>query len=736
MYAVKWNVKEKPQQVPADNLCEQLQRSMPVAVGTTPLDSLLAYVRVHQEDGNDTSIQKVMQVILNVQKYLLVQEDTVDGQEQADELLYNYNFNATSGGKHYHLARAANPKVPTEKPEDKVVDVLTGLNKQQARLDSLDRVVERLRWKLFARWWELVTIGPSDSNQKANCKTQVDGIAKKLEKLMGIRKDCEEARDAIAKEKNLQHLITDKTIDTSAHPSYFTQRDPTLLVGNIQSAWPQDWLEALRVRLNTDITTWKKRTTRDDVSISRLPENIRETVTALVDEFIDLIPDTDGSRIVPADTLKPLYHDAADIGYSPRRDIWGDTQPFFPLFLEWEAEYAHIDFSSWSLEERSATAQGSAKLRYEIEGQQPLYDAPQWKGEKKKQNLRMLSGRVLITPQPSFSLQAQIRQVFDQTPGAELKDALKNALKDPTSETELEDLIKEVLKHLDELTYLSSPLAGFHDHLLTMAQGTHIKPTVRLGGAKLTPISGAEEPAAGFTGARLTEMGSETDRTPYGTLVQLSKDTKDSPFKPVTHGQFKFTKLNIIDKFGQVINALDPRWEAETQYLWPCLSEYYAPQSLPNKQNEPNTVEKPVVNHGSHFAQISPHINQEARVNCEFVELVKKDTKWEWVSMKGMHPNMWLLSMPVISAHTSCSWKQTKNSMNLNRMGQPYLGMDGIQLPRLRHSILPPRRNILPRSEHRRGVRRQGIPKMASFQEHRRRREHSRPAGSPYREPE
>ena len=76
----------------------------------------------------------------------------------------------------------------------------------------------------------------------------------------------------------------------------------------------------------------------------KLPSPIQETAKALAKDFILLQSDADGSKEVSTD-IKPLYHENAKIGHTTRRDKYGDTQPFFPLFLKWEAEYAYIDYS-------------------------------------------------------------------------------------------------------------------------------------------------------------------------------------------------------------------------------------------------------------------------------------------------------------------------------------------------------------------------------------------------------
>jgi hypothetical protein len=95
-----------------------------------------------------------------------------------------------------------------------------------------------------------------------------------------------------------------------------------------------------------------------------------------------------------------------------------------------------------------------------------------------------------------------------------------------------------------------------------------------------------------------------------------TKDTMPIPFKPVTHGQFRFTKLNIMDKFGQAIHAIDPRYGHEhDQAVYPCISEYFEPQLI---DGQPNIVRKDKPG-WCEFVQIPPQINQPARLNSAFM---------------------------------------------------------------------------------------------------------------------
>ncbi|KAF5025356.1 hypothetical protein F66182_2567 [Fusarium sp. NRRL 66182] len=624
MYNVKWNAKEKPQNIPADKVSHQLHDAAPVAIGTTPLDALLAYVKAHKADESDQDIKNVMIAIENIQKYLLVEEDTVDSHAKAQDLLHNFNFDNFPGGTRFHIASATDSGKPTVRPDDAIIGKLGRLNQEQVRLDSLDRTEQRLQWNLFSVWWSFVSQGlPEGDEEKGkltqDIKKRVTALMKEKQAIDTARKESKGQRGDVLNDPTIQRLIENDMIAKSVYSNFHTQQDPNLLVGHIESAWPHDWLESLFVRVNTDITAWESRDklgqTRQAVGIEKLPGDIQDTVTALVKEFIDLGNASKDDNASSAKPLAPLYHDT-DPRWGRPRDDWGNTQPFFPLFMEWEAEYAHIDYEEWSLEARKFESDGSDKFSFGISDKTPLWDKPEWKTDitpKWKQNIRTLSGRVLVLPQASFSLQAQVKQVIDQTPPEELKKALGDM--DPD----------HLVRDLSKLTFLSSPMAGFHDHLLTMSQGTHIKPTIRQPGGKLYYMKDATDDDAGLLKMHLEYMGTETDLTPYASLVYVSTETDDSPFKPVTHGQFKITKLNIVDKFGQVIHALDPRWEAPPQNLRPCLSEYFAPQQLHDKT--PNIVQKPFPGQiGTHYAQIPPHMNQMARVNSCFVERNKNGT--------------------------------------------------------------------------------------------------------------
>ncbi|KAA8903424.1 hypothetical protein FN846DRAFT_55200 [Sphaerosporella brunnea] len=622
MYNVEWDVKNKPK-CPADTHSKHLISDIPIAVGTTPLDSLLAYIRAHEKDQEDPVLKEIIDSILHIQTLLIDQDDSVDSQKQAMDQLNNYNYDVVTGGTHFYLAGSDNPGRPAQPPTPGIRDKLAELNREQYRLDLVERTKKRIQWELFAWWWKFVCdVKNTDSGEQTKYRLKVEQYTKRFQTL-----------DALATDLGKNIGLLRKNDVPLAQPgvltSFYEQRDPTVLIGGIESGWPHDYLDKLKVRLDHQITSWTEPITNPnnidwtelrDVIIPKLPEVLRKTAKALVGEFFKLMPNGGELPKPPEGTLPPQFHDQGwnpeNLPDAPWRDDWGHQQPWFPLFMEWEVEYTHVPIENWSLEERGTVNPAhDPKVRYGIKDGIKLYNP-----DKPNKDKRTLSGRVLILPQPSFSLNAKINQLFDNTPPKILDDIL-----DPEKR-------KTLQTQLYRLAFLSAPLAGLHDHLLTMVQGTHIKPNVRHAGEKLLPIEAAINRNAGFKGEQFTIMGTETDLTPYGTLVQFH-DYNFSAFKPVTHGQFKFTKLNIVDKFGQAIHAIDPRWSVEgPPSIYPCIGEFYATQALPNSKI-PNTV-TPNNPDACEYVQMGPHINQLARINAAFVKRAADGRAWvpqtEW----------------------------------------------------------------------------------------------------------
>ncbi|KAH8689865.1 hypothetical protein BGW36DRAFT_389837 [Talaromyces proteolyticus] len=340
--------------------------------------------------------------------------------------------------------------------------------------------------------------------------------------------------------------------------------------------------------------------------------------TQLVQEFEHYADAKSSHRAVvnSPETFPPLYHDG--------RDRWNNTQPWFPLFLEWEAEYFHVPYDQWDMEDISTHAAKDKKFSYTVKQD----DGPLW--EKDNNDKRTVSGRILLLPQPVFSLHAQVERLFSTVPAEVLNPILDS------------DQRAQLLKDIQKLPFISAPLGGFTDHLVTVVDGSHVKPTVRYPGKLPEPLTEAasESHLVGLDIDALRKIGVENDLTPYGSLVRLG-DLQHPAFKPVTHGQFRLIKLNIIDKFGQAVAAIDPTRRVEgPPPLYPHIGEYYRPQAYQNTKI-PNVVIQPEEPEKCPFIQIPPNINQPARLHMNWVQLEEYNKTYEWRPITEWENPIW-----------------------------------------------------------------------------------------------
>lgn len=615
MYNVRWDSGVKPKNVPADTFSKHLNETLPVSVGTTPMDALLSYAHAHK-DMDPAEFARVEELILKLETHLLARDDGVETQQQALDLLCNWNYVRADGGQAWNIA--GQPKGEEESGE-KMLTTLRQLNREQLLLDALERAVTRLQRELFYAWWRYVTDrtpkGNKGDDEKRDrpVRERVQCLGKRMDKLVERRDVCQ---------ANILKWSATDSLQAGARPAFYQQRDPTLLVGGIKSGWPHDYLDTLQVRVDSQILAPETPTspfaTPKGDPLDKLP--LASTMKRLIAEFMVLSPKTTpGNPPLQNVQETPLFHDdlVGEKLHGTWRDRWEDTQPWFPLFLEWEVEYFHIPYDKWTLEARDSLSSTVSQLRYGIPRDTNLMDP-------RITDRHLIEGRSLILPQPNFSLEAKIKQLFSSTPSGVLGDK-KNDF--PTLDERI-----ELQRDLHKLAFLSAPLAGLTAHLTTLLQGSHIKPNLRDGTTgQVHPVEEAMRRNAGFDKEHLERIGIETDSTPFGTEKQRALKAEEPLFKPATHGQFRFRRLNIIDKFGQAIHAIDPALgpPEERQKVWPCIGEWYAPQIWGGdpKGRAPNVVDREEIKaeekpkpQRCEFVQIPPQINQLSRLNSVFVK--------------------------------------------------------------------------------------------------------------------
>ncbi|KAH7110820.1 hypothetical protein B0J11DRAFT_473640, partial [Dendryphion nanum] len=614
MYQVKWrrswSQKADRPSVPGDTFTNHLTKKLaPVGIGNTSLDSMLAYISAQ----GDTDLEKRLKTLGPL---LRAQSDSLSDQQAGQDEVQNYNFMQFPGGTRYVFP--GDSKEPAKSPYPEKLETLRKLNDAQCLLDAARRIYQKKQWELFSIWWKFVTSANLEDSQSPD---RIE-YTKQRNEIMDSLKDLEDIMEREEGEIRIKLDLFGNEIQASALPEFVQLRDPTIFIAGTQSGWPTDYLDELRCRIDEQITTYHppKPTDNKPPFLACLPPQFQNTANLLLDEFLSYSPIGQGFTVVgdsKVPTYPPLYHDRGDPDdkinpdpNAPWRDSWSDTQAWFPLFVEFEAEYFHVDFEKWQLNDSTARLNNKQLLRYGIRPDRILYD-----DKRVDKDRRIISGRILLLPQPTFSLATELTLLFSSIS----KEEVKKHIGDQDEKT--------FIAKVKNLPFLSFPMIGFSNHMVTVSSGSHLKPNARVPGKAPVPIKEAFAKTGGQGGIRIgadeiLKMGLETDITPYATLVGLP-ETDITAFKPVTHGQFRFTRLNIIDKFGQCADAIDQTPQAKgTPPLFSCLSDYYQPQVIPDtdpKANFPNIPKLQKSPDECEFAQIPPQINQSSRLNAAFV---------------------------------------------------------------------------------------------------------------------
>ncbi|KAL8810639.1 MAG: hypothetical protein Q9200_002409, partial [Gallowayella weberi] len=590
---------------PADEVQTEFLKSHPVAVGTNALDALFGWLRTIPDDVNTglppqdvVSAELIKKNLLKLQTLVLDLNDNLDSQLQAEDMLAMNNYVSSGSGTLWHL-QSQDDDTKNVTPDGQTVELLRTLNENQTRINALVRQQKRCQSELFNVWWTYACdwMKGADATQAERRQNSFQAAGNLKQKLLDLSNTILQLQSLVQTIKN-NPALKDQLKEGTEMPFYL-QRDPTIFIAGLRSAWPANTDAQLPVRSisNTNVSLgnhspgytciWNFHNTL----YNKLPRDVVEPTEQIFYE----------SCKNWTDDLRMEDHDI----YYKSGDRFNGSNGWFPLFIEWEAEYYNIPYENWIFSEAAA----SGVVGYHIKDDVDVASATI------RGDVRTVTGRCPIIPQASSVLATTLQQAFDRIGPSKLPLTL--------------DQQDEVTKNARELDTVSTPLAGFTNQLVTQMQGTHMTPVIYDKNGNPQFIDSGAATVSGELSLQANDLafnGTEIDTTPFASLVSIpANQSIYSPFKPCTHGQFRFTKFNIIDKFGQVVQGIKDTCDlshgvgATPMPLFPCLGEAYSVDSVTvDKVDKARTV-IPRDDQLCEFVQLPPSINQNARINADFL---------------------------------------------------------------------------------------------------------------------
>ncbi|KAL7947490.1 hypothetical protein V8C42DRAFT_317931 [Trichoderma barbatum] len=563
---------------PSLKLQDLVRKNHPVAIGTNTLDALLAYLRVqYAEDstGRDATDQMLSKIV-----QLIVSNDNIDAQQKAEDQIATNDWIPIPSGNIWTISDPENapgtnkgPVTPSDDDQDAIMD----MNDWEACIACFERERKHLYQKLFWRWWNAMEVrGTANDKLQSSYKDAVVAIVKQLGELndawKAAKREKELAASKISNELKLQKISA---------ASFGVHQDPTILFAGVTSGWPSGFDSPVKVRLSSQLS---QSPNLDAVSAQLNTPGWDQLLQTTFPDQVSFI-----KQILP-EALGSAPSSAEPISAYSTQEAFDDKQGWFPLFIEWEVEYHHIKFEHWTFQQDA-----EQNWCYKLRTDKTLQELPG------STDSRSFSGRTPIVPQASSALQSRLKQLFSR---ANPQDQKADA--------------SSLLDKVSLVEYFSAPLAGIRHHLTTLIQGTHIRPHHDDQLARDFGVSKSD----------LDQVISHSERAPYGRIAQLKGEViTEQPFKPVTHGQFLFTKMHIVDKFGQIVSCIEPAtFNSPRSALYPCISSQFFCDPIPKSKQPndaspwPNTAHKADNKAGlCQFFQVPPRINQEARLNATFV---------------------------------------------------------------------------------------------------------------------
>ncbi|MEU0939032.1 hypothetical protein [Embleya sp. NPDC005971] len=554
------------------------------------------------------------------QRGLLDAVDEPDGEFTKARTTFTSWFTPTPAG--YAWTLEADPNAPDEPPAARRrrarrthTDFLAGLNTAQAEHDEAARDLAAARRRVYDLWWaQDLPMVPEFDPDDVLPEGAYRGEA--TERLRAAEAEAERRERALADARakipwgsTQDELDNEITAYAGDHiPGFVLKRD--VLPDLYRPAEPVVALRRCRedqqarlaaeqglycrrahelvtgVHVDPERTDLVSAPTNAIPTPPNLPAQPRE-LAALLAEFFHLDPANAAALATaagrpPADVerLRQAMADPArrSHGLPPALGTTAWQQPWSPLFFQWEIDYYPIAYADGD------DIEDPARAHWTFDG-----NHYRWNGTGAAPNPLTLRGRQFLTP----------------TPAQTLADALRHAADDRGGE--YADLLYALADQAGEADLISQTLDGFNDQLLARG-GTQ---AVHLGGdSRIRDAAVGEQIARGLP-------------PDPGPLPRPFSGWPASRFQQIRSGQFAFTRLNVVDRFGRALPVVIPDELELRDTIGQGTPAHAFRPSLPgdvtpglDENGEPITV---VDRDRGRFVETKPRLPQPARTRLNLL---------------------------------------------------------------------------------------------------------------------
>lgn len=427
-----------------------------VVIGLTSTDAMCELLG-HYDSTPDQMVSQLMEVFQYEQLHAYAE---FGGEEAIDDAIHRSSFESHLGGKVWKLVKGEQAEDEYNEEDESILTHLDDLNRLQKRLDQLVRVIRIRQQQLYEAWWKYRKCSHEECEEKyyqvGILASWVEGLIQEREERFNQTNDLIQYLNwELRRRGNKSQLVCEEM------PSFWSPNDVAVL-----------------------ITGFHKQTTGNLIPIT--PYSIFE----YKNEF----------GMTSGDLLDRLpFHVAEAIKQSVGAQInpvW--TQPWMPLFLEWEVEWTPIPYKkeNWELDGREIQLKAN-----------PIKEKPQ-----------KYMGRTLLGPHSVFSIKDRLNKYIEDRP-----DGTNPAIK----------MMKKFVENMDDWDVLSQKLGGLNWQLLQRDNKMHPLP-----------------PEWGEWDILNQLLENQSWSMPKDSSILDTSEYSD--FQPFRCGHLTVKRLSVIDVFGQV----------------------------------------------------------------------------------------------------------------------------------------------------------------------------------------